>query len=275
MDTIKIAVIFASRGLCFSETADELLQNLQGFDYDIFFSHEQPIPDCFEGPTREALKGSYTHVWYAEDDMKLPTGILKAMLAADVPVATCDYPVNKKGQGATFKDGEGRVIYSGTGCLLVKRAVFDKISKPYFRTDIRWSATNYGDFIRLMAMRVDNPTLEGYGLHDVNFGIKLWQAGIPISEIAQIGQRKLVKLGQAGSNNGAHYIEEWVKVSPNVLLKKFRGMPKQEIGKLVSVKVKDGELNVTPEKANKLIESGAAAAIPKQSVSVDLNGVDI
>lgn len=275
MTSFKIAVIFPSRGLFFSKTAADLLENLQGYDYDIFFAHGLPIPECFEKPLQQALRGSYTHIWFVEDDMILPEGTLDAMLLMDAPVVACDYPVSKSGQGAIFKNREGQIIFSGTGCLLVKRAVFDKIKPPYFRTDIRWMATNYGSFIRLTAQKITNPTLEGYGLHDTNFGIKLYQAGIPISEAGTLGQRKLVKLGTAGSNHGAHEIEEWTKVKPNVLLKKFRRMPPQPLGVLVPVNTVDGELMVHPDKAKKLIKAGVATRPVKQSVAFDFNGFDL
>lgn len=270
---MKIAVILPSRGLIFSQTADELLQNLQGYDYDIFFSHGEPIADCFEKPLRKALRGSYTHIWMAEDDMILPDGTLDAMLIMDAPVVAMDYPVSKAGQGSVFKNKEGKVIFAGTGCLLVKREVFDELHIPYFRTDIRWGAINYGNFIRLRANYM--PTApDGYGLHDTNFGIKLWKAGIPISVAGTIGQRKLIKLGEAGTNDGAHQIEEWTKVKPNVLLKKFQKMEPQLIGRLVAVNTKDGEMMTDPIKADKLIKAGVATRPPKQSVSIDYNGID-
>lgn len=272
---MKIAVILPSRGLIFSETADELLQNLTGFDYDIFFSHDNPIPLCFEKPLRTALRGSYTHIWFVEDDMILPYDVLQTMLDADVPVATYDYPVTKSGQGAVLSDAEGRVVFCGTGCMLVKRGVFDKLRKPYFRTDVRWNAINYGKFVRLTAMQINNPSLPAYGLHDTNFGIKLWQAGIPISVVGKCGQRKLLKLGKAGSNHGAHQIEEWHKLRPNVLYKKFKKLQVQPIGKLVTVQTMSGELNVLPEKAKKLIKAGVATAIPHASIGFDFNGVDL
>lgn len=277
MSDIRIAVILPSRGLLFSQTADELLQNLQGYDYDVFFAHKLPIPDCFEKPLKRALRSPqrYTHFLFIEDDMILSDDILDAMLIADLPAVTCDYPVSKDGQGAVFSDIEGRVVFSGTGCLLVKRFVFDRIKKPYFRTDIRWGATNYGDFIRLTANHITNPHLEGYGLHDTNFGIKLWHAGIPISVIGTIGQRKLVKLGKAGSNNGAHEIEEWTEVKPDVLLKKFQSMPAMPTGVLVTVNTLQGELMVHPDKAKKMIKAGTATKIPRQSVSFDLNGLQL
>lgn len=252
-----------------------MIQNLEGYNYEIYFSHGLPIPECFEKPLTQALRGSYTHIFFVEDDMILPDSTLDSMLLMDAPVVACEYPVSKEGQGAIFKDMEGRVVFAGTGCLLVKRGVFDKLTPPYFRTDIRWGAVNYGDFVRLSANRITNPGLEGYGLHDTNFGIKLWHAKIPISVAGTIGQRKLIELGKVGSNDGAHKIEEWNKVKPNVLLKKFQSMPVQPLGKLIAVQTVSGELNVHPDKAKKLIKAGVATKIPKQSVGVDYNGLDI
>lgn len=277
MNDIKIAVILPSRGLVFSRTADELLQNLTGYDYDIFFAHGLPIPLCFNKPLKTILNASndYSHVWLVEDDMCLPDGTLDSLLLLDSPVATMDYPVTKSGQGAVFSDKERRVIFCGTGCTLVKIEAFDELSEPYFRTDIRWTATNYGDFIRLTAMKIDNPSLPGYGLHDTNFGIKLWQAGIPISVAGRVGQRKLIKLGEAGTNEGAHQIEEWWKIRKDVLLKKFQNQEVQPLGKLITVQTVDGEMNVLPDKAKKMIKAGVATAIPKQSVGLDFNGYEL
>lgn len=272
---MKIAVIVPSRGLIFSETAAELLQNLQGYDYDIFFAHGLPIPLCFERPLKQALSGDYTHIWFIEDDMILPESTLEAMLIADQDVVAMDYPVSKEGQGAVFKNEEGEVIFTGTGCLLVKREVFDILNSPYFRIDIRWNAINYGDSVRMTANKINNPHFEGYGLHDTNFGIKLKEIGFKTFIAGTIGQRKLISLGKAGSNEGAHNIEEWTKVKPNFLLKKFQAMPVQPRGKLVSVQTINGELTVHPSKAKKMIKAGMATKIPHQSVTFDWNGLKI
>ena len=271
---VKIAVVLPSRGLMFSRTADELLQNLEGYDYDIFFAHGLPIPDCFTRPLMKILKGAfpYTHIWFVEDDQILPEETLSALLLMDAPVATMDYPVSSKGQGAVFSDKAGRVIFTGTGCLLVKREVFDKLEQPYFRTDIKWSVQNYGDFIRMTANSM--PGVTGYGLHDVTFGVKLWKAGIPISVAGTIGQRKLKTLGKAGSNNGAHKIVEWNKVIPNYLFKQYKKMPILPKGILVEVQTLTGNLMVHPDKAKKMYKAGMATRIPKQSVSIDYNEVE-
>lgn len=270
---MRIAIILPSRGLLFSRTADELLQNLDGYDYDIFFAHGLSIPECFTVPLNRALKGDFTHIFFVEDDQILPEETLSAMLLMDSPVVTMDYPVSKTGQGAVFSDKAGRVIFTGTGCLLVKREVFDKLKTPYFRTDIKWNVQNYGDFVRMTAQEM--PNVAGYGLHDVTFGLKLWKAGIPISVAGTIGQRKLKALGKPGTNEGAHDIEEWTKVIPNYLLKKYKKMPVLPRGVLIAVQTLEGELMVHPDKARKMYKAGMATRIPKQSVSIDFNEVDL
>lgn len=269
---MRIAVIFPSRGLAFSRTCEELLDNLEGYDYDIFFAHGLPIPLCFERPLSRALRGSYTHIWMVEDDMILSDGTLDSLLLMDAPVATMDYPVSKDGQGSVFQV-DGKVIFCGTGCLLIKREVFDVLQPLYFRTDIRWNPINHGKFIRFTAQ--ENTRDDVYGLHDVTFGIKLYKAGIPISVAGIIGQRKLLALGKAGSNEGAHQIEEWTNIKPNYLLKKLKKHPVVPIGKLITVQTEEGELTVHPTHAKKLIKAGIAAESPKSSIGIDCGEFDL
>src|SRR4051812_9654624 len=124
--SIKVGVILPSRGLMFSETADEILQNLKGIDHKFFFSHRQPIPDCFEKPTNRALlDDSITHLWFVEDDMKLAPDTLSKLLVVNRAVVTVDYPVNADGRGSIFKVDK-QIVFCGTGCLLVKREVFNE-----------------------------------------------------------------------------------------------------------------------------------------------------
>ena len=133
-----IAVIFPSRGLAFSQTCEELLDNLEGYDYEIFFSHQKPIPDCFNEPLERALKSKATHFWIVEDDMILPKNTLKRLLEANVPAIACDYPLTKEGQPAIFQDPDGNAVYSSTGCILLTRAFLKTYKRPIFRTDTKW-----------------------------------------------------------------------------------------------------------------------------------------
>lgn len=264
---VKIAVIFPSRGLVFSRTAEDLLTNLKGIPHKIYFSHGKPIPECFEFPTKNALtdKG-VTHLWFVEDDMVLPPTILQDMLDKDVAVVTVNYPTTDRGDAAilTIKN---RIIYGGTGCTLVKREVFDELKNPYFRSDIAWIPKNRGDFIKFTAVKRDD---QGYGYHDVNFFMNLYRLEIPIHKLDYtIGQRKLVALGKAGTNNGAHKIEEWRKVKKDRYFTLKKNLPIEETGKLTSVLAGDKEITVSQSHAKTLIKKGLATKMPRRAVVLD------
>lgn len=264
---MKIAIILPSRGLMFSQTADEILQNLKGIPHKFFFSHRMPIPACFEGPTHRALNDpEVTHLWFVEDDMVLKPDVLTRMINKDKAVVTADYPINEDQRGAVF-EVKKRIVFCGTGCLLVERAVFDELKAPYFRTDIRWNVKNYGDFIKLTGHKDES---EGYGLHDVNFCMNLWRRNIPIHKITGVlGQRKLVELGKSGTNNGAHNIEVWRTIKRNHLLNQIKQWPVEERGSLVTVMTESGEITVSPSHAKTLIKAGLATKPPRQYVVVD------
>lgn len=274
---MKVGVILPSRGLIFSKTADELLQNLKGIPHKIFFSHGNPIPDCFNIPTERALEDdSITHLWFVEDDMIIPPDTLKTLLEANANAITCDYPINEKGRGAVFYDGGGQVVFCGTGCLLVKKSVFKGLKKPYFTDKVRWTMFNYGDALKLIGS--DNTTGDGYGLHDITFCIKLWNAGV-IVKVAPIklGQRKLISLGKAGSNNGQHKIREWKKIVKNLRLKELQKQP-VAIGaktKLVVVDTPSGAISTSRTHADNLVAQGLASYPPKRHTIIDDSGVTI
>lgn len=267
--SVKVAVIIPSRGLIFSQTADEILQNVRNIPHKFFFAHKKPIPDCFEVPTETALTDdSITHLWFVEDDMILPSGILQKMLDMNVAVVTADYPTTDYGGGAVFKV-KGRVIFCGTGCTLVKREVFDELTKPYFHTDVCWNVKNYGEFIKIIAVK-RGTAIDGYGLHDVNFCMNLYRLDIPIHDVGfTIGQRKLKALGKSGSNNGAHQIEEWTKVKKDDLLKKIKKWPIQAKGDLATVLIGDQEFMTSRTHAKKLIRRKMAVRAPRRAIVVD------
>lgn len=273
---VKVAVIVPSRGLMFSKTAEEIVQNTSGVPHQKFFAHKLPIPDCFEWPVRKALKDpSFTHLWFVEDDMILPEDILRNMLnLGTADVITCDYPVAKTGQGAVFTAKDGQVVFGGMGCTLVKREIMDKLSPPYFRTDIKWRPTNYGTSIMLTAGE-GPPKDDEYGMQDVNFYMKLREAGATFEVFPQVlGQRKLLELGKAGTNDGAHKIEEWTKVKPNYWLKQISKFPVMPGSKLKTVEFDSGRrMNVSKAFADKLVKDGKAKLLKPSAVIIDTNGV--
>lgn len=262
-----IAVILPSRGLMFSQTADEILQNLKGIEHKFFFSHRKPLPECFEEPTTRALKDDkITHLWFVEDDMILPPNTLRDMLEMDKAVVTVNYPTTKRGDSSVLTI-KSRIVYAGTGCTLVKRAVFDELKPPYWRSDIAWIPKNRGDCIKFTAVNKKN---DGYGLHDVNFFINLYDLEIPVHKLDYtVGQRKLVSLGKAGSNDGAHNIEEWHKVKKDRYFTLRKSLPVEETGGLVEVVTADGNYLVRQDHAKRLIKKGLATRAPKKAVILD------
>jgi len=265
---IKIGVIYPSRGLVFSQSADELLQNLKGYLHKIYFAHKLPIPACFENPVNLALDDpTITHIFLVEDDMVLPNHILKDMLEMDKAVVTVNYPTSSKGDCAilTVKD---RIVYAGTGCTLVKREVFDELKKPYFRTDIMWSPRNMGNYIKFIGIKHD--TNSGYGLHDVNFFINLYKLNIPVHKLDYtVGQRKLIALGKAGTNDGAHNIELWTKCKKDRYFTLRKNMGKAPKSALTTVIVDGREILLGQTHARKLLKLGMATKPPKRYVTID------
>lgn len=259
---MRIAVILPTRGMMFSQTAEELLENLEGFNYEIYWSHGLPIPDCFNYAAQRALRNSKnTHFFFIEEDMILPKDTLKNLLKAKVPAICCDYPVTKEGKASVLRDPDGNVIYGGTGCLLVASLFLKKYKQPVFRTDIAWD------------IKIDNRfeatprKIEGniYGLHDVTFGLQAYWRGEPI-QVSKIrcGQRKLRNLGASATNIGQHSIETWtdLKIETLDLYEPSHQNVKLNDGTLVYMDIfkaremeKEGKLTIPSRKYVQLIEN--------------------
>lgn len=195
---MNIGVIFPSRGLCFSETVEELLTELSGIPHEIYFSHSNGIPDCFNLPLERALKKNHTHIWIVEDDMVLSKGILKEMLDKDTDIVMTNCPTTDKGDSTVLYSGDD-VLFSGTGCMLVKTEVFRKMPKPIFRTDIE-IVLKVSDGKLRMIMDYGDPQV--YGHQDINFGIYHYLNQTPrcVTETA-LTQRRLIKAGGRDNNS--------------------------------------------------------------------------
>lgn len=202
----------------FSETFEELLGELEGFNYQIFWSHGKNLPQCFNDPTEEILKDKDVFaVLYSEDDMIIPKGILRKMFDLNYPVVALDYPFKNDGDSTMLHDPNGDVIYSGTGFLLIAKAVLENLPKPIFRTDTAWDTMIKGTTLVFWPRKL---TKVAYGLHDVNLGITLFSSQLPIKTLdITAGQRKLRKLGEPNTNNGAHDIRKLTRVGRDLVIK--------------------------------------------------------
>lgn len=212
----KLAVIVPSRGLMFSRTFEELLGELEGFNYEIFWAHGKSLPDCFNEPTERALKDPDVFaVLFCEDDMILPKGILRAMFSTNYPVVALDYPFQQNGDSTCLHDPKGYAYWTGTGFLLVSKSVLKQMELPIWRTDTTFDPFIDKDTIHFWPRKLDKVY---YGLHDLRFGLLLYSAGVPVYPMSQTaGQRKLESLGQPGTNNGSHKIYEITEVGRDLV----------------------------------------------------------
>ena len=209
MSLYNIAVIFPSRGMVFTDTFKELLDELTDSKalYTIYWSHGNKLPACFNKPLQRALKANHSHIWFVEDDMVLKKGILKELLKANKDIIACDYPLVKFASGTVLYDKEDNAIFTGTGCMLVKKHVLDDMPKPIFRADIRWGFKQFHDKkVKFTAENVDPDKV--YGHHDITFGLYQYVNNQPISVYkTPLSQRKLKKRGENGNNIGTDTIE--------------------------------------------------------------------
>lgn len=212
----KLAVILPSRGLMFSQTFEELLRELEGYNHEIFWAHEKSLPDCFNEPTEAALADPDVFaLLIVEDDMIIPAGMLRRMFDVKYPVVAMDYPFRQNGDATTLHDPEGKAYWTGTGFMLIARGVLENIPKPVWRTDRTFDPFVDNDTIHFWPRKLNKVF---YGLHDLNFGLTLYSAGLPIHAMSQTGgQRKLVKMGAPHVNEGAHDIVELTEVGRDVV----------------------------------------------------------
>lgn len=212
---MRLAILLPSRGLVFSETIEEIIREAKdwGGDWEIYWAHQRPIPECFNEPTEKALADKRnTHFWIVEEDMGLPKGVLKDLMSHNVESVACDYPVTTDPSGTILRDPYGKAYFTGCGCLLVTREVLEFIPKPIWRSDLAWSLTYHFDYIDAeITKRPSKAMKKIYGHQDINFGLYLYAKGRPI-EICDhkvCFQRKIVNLGMKNSNlHGVHKIRK-------------------------------------------------------------------
>jgi hypothetical protein len=250
----KIAVVLPSRGLVFSKTVEELLTELKPYKHKIFWSHGRPIPDCFEIPTTEALTdSSFTHLLTVEEDMIIPKGSIKAMLAEKRPYVAYDYPVTGAPSGTVLYDTPTTAYFTGCGLMLVEMDIVRRMPLPIWRTNIAWNMKHRSSYVQfdLSLRRAD------YGQQDIAFGLRLYANQIPLYVMPKtIGQRKLVKQGKGMTNEGCHEIKEYYDVTTT------KPITEPHDSGLVAIKTPDGKIHyMYGEHAKKLVEQGRAELI--------------
>ncbi|MBN3037234.1 MAG: hypothetical protein JW834_02200, partial [Candidatus Diapherotrites archaeon] len=112
----------------------------------------KPLDEARNRIAKAALDSGCTHLFFMDSDMVFPPNALKKLLSLDKPVAGGLYfrtvPPYKP-LLLQYKDGGYKTMYefpdnevvpvdaTGTGCLLIKREVLEKMMEPWFKfTDV-------------------------------------------------------------------------------------------------------------------------------------------
>ena len=229
----SIAVVIPTRGLIFSETLEEVTKNLQGYDYKFFISHDNPIPECFNIPTEQALEEGYEWIWYVEEDMVIPRHFISKAMKLKYPVVACDYPAVRKdmpdsGASTVLYTPQGDAFFTGMGCLLVHRVILEKIG--LFTTDFKWDIELFDGILKFKQNRIKKAKDKRYGNQDVHFGIILYSNKIPIKVLPEkAGQRRVMEKPEPSTNGGLK-IKKYTKVRENDV---FGAMDNVNYGKLL------------------------------------------
>lgn len=167
-----IAVCIPSRGLMHSRTMEDVVQNCITKEWCLIMAHGMPQPDAQNYLVEEALKFAniIDYIWFVDDDMQIPLGTLDQLIKLNTDVAVAHYPVAKDQDALHIRNG---VFESaGMGCMLIRPSVFEKLERPYFRTNTVYIWEN--DHLQPYPARTDT---EYHGLHDVDFSQRLVKAG--------------------------------------------------------------------------------------------------
>lgn len=197
---MKIGVILPSRGLVFAEVEDSISRNLKGYDYFVYRSWDKKIPDCENELVDIALQNGSDYLFFCEEDTVMPDGGFGELLKAGADIACIDYGV--AGWSCITRDkNTNEILWCGLGCTLIKREVFEKLEKPYFKSD-KQLLLNFWPEIRW----IDAPR-NAYGGQDIYFCIKAREKGFTIKQVeGECKHLKLLGLGRPGINNGLHTI---------------------------------------------------------------------
>jgi len=210
---MRINVVLPTRGLVFTEVEEALERERVGHDVKIFRSHNLRIPDGHNELTKQALLDNPDYLWYIEEDTVPPTGALAHLLATDADISCIDYGVS--GWGCVTATSEGKILWCGLGCTLVKAKVFENWEAPWFRTD-KTLRLNDWTWQELPKDYIEN---KNYGGLDIWFCCEARRRGFTIGQVeGECDHLRLENIGQVGVNGGLHTIVLKAKISNKQIL---------------------------------------------------------
>jgi len=147
----KVLIAIPTIGAIDATTSATASHLAQAPDVDYITAKGRPVDYVRNGIVKQFLVGNWTHLFLVDSDTGPPLDCLSKLLALDVPLASGCYPVIQQGVpkwaiANKNSDGHYRLLEKpslptkpfeadagGAGCLLVSRAVFDRVNWPWFK----------------------------------------------------------------------------------------------------------------------------------------------
>lgn len=184
----SVAVLVPSRGVLapgLIPAAIAALRDANVSRYDFFFSHEHPIPDCFNYLVGRALESFHpSHLWIIEEDIVPPVTSLRRMLSLNLGICAIDYTL-KINKGVSYYRRDDLIEWVATGCVLINAEVFDRVPRPWFRSNqsVEWV---YEGSSSQWYTRLGQRDPQDYGGHDIIFGYLARQQGFSLGIVPDL-----------------------------------------------------------------------------------------
>ena len=209
---MKIARCTPTRGLVHSRTeaaaeTARVLAERDAHQWRNFWSHDLPIPDCFNDVTQRAWEWGADAVWLLEEDVApaspaLTFAAMMAQLQDGADYVTTSYPIGTlEGGGASplNYDGAARLVWSATGCILLRRRCFELVPRPWFCLRNR--------LVKPGVVTWDEGEDSPYGC-DIGFTFALYQLGLKAAVVwDEVHHYRVRQSGNHEHNDGYHHIE--------------------------------------------------------------------
>jgi SAM-dependent methyltransferase len=200
-----------------AQTMEALFVALENSDVEnrgIHFAYGLPIPQGHEKAVEKALASGADLICLTEDDNVWPAdGIKRAvqhMERTNADLVAVNYPIGLyPPRWSTVCRYEGEILFTGLGLTIVKREVFDKLPRPWFRLDRRMALVTKNG--KRQPGLINRPYRDGEGGVDVVFGLRLREMGFRQEEVPDLvgGHIRPKQLGKYNSNNSPHSYDYW------------------------------------------------------------------
>lgn len=197
-----LGICIPSRGLIHSRTVESLFEAVSGIGpYQLYFSHDNPIPECFNIPCEAALADGCEQILILEEDIVLDQHtireLLKALETADI--AYCDYPLD---QCMAVNDLYG-VRFICTGCTMFTADALRQLLP--FRADLEIHPKT-GELLRTLT--AEEAHTKVYGYHDLIMSRQIAELGLSMVQAGVVDHYHVESYGQPRVNDGRHVLKQ-------------------------------------------------------------------